>query len=154
MQLIKILPLLATLVLASAIRFTIPDGSVIHVCPFPVPIFVSWDFVSTDPNKADLYESCKNGDLSGVKLLSMDVNVKARGLWVYNSDPDKPILPSTKCRFRLVSTESKEILAESKDIDVVCPLSSVSLTLGRLLGSVRCQGFSNFMVVVCWTLVF
>jgi hypothetical protein len=144
MQLIKFLPLLATLVpLVSAIQFTIPEGRVIHTCPFPAQTNVTWDFVSTDPDKANLYESCKDGDSSGLKLISMDVNVKAGGVLVVNSDLDKPISPFTKCSFRLVSPESNEILAE-QEIDVVCSLSNVSLTFRSTVAGHERSGYFKF----------
>jgi hypothetical protein len=59
------------------------------------------------------------------------------------------MLPAAKCRFRLVSTESSEILAESNEIDVVCPLSSVSLTFRSIVEGHETSGFSNLLFVVC-----
>jgi hypothetical protein len=116
----KFLLFLAALVpLASAIQFTIPNDLQIHTCPGK-HTKITWDYVDTDPEYANIYESAQNGNPDYVKLLAQHVKISRRHYWITNSELIKAVPPATGVRFRLGLTK-EQIFAESVLVDVVCP---------------------------------
>lgn len=131
MRFSKFLPILATLVpLATAIQFTIKKDLKLYTCP-TYQTKLTWDFVETDPQYANLYESAQNGNLDNVKPLAWDVKIRDGFYWVTNTHLIKAVPPATGVRFRLGNSK-EQIFAESSLVDVVCPCSIIHLIDRRI----------------------